>query len=179
MQELPAAPFEARDPLRAVTACSHEREYSAHVTSTSVVWYRENDYSVPEVFGDREVWIKGFVDRVVISCATDVIATHVRSYDKGYITFDPVLSLRLIEPVIMAFCGHLFQVHIVIITKERSTTPAVTQLVIGHEKARFDVDTRAIIFLSSPVLGSRFFLEGHATFNRLFSIAFLETQASC
>jgi hypothetical protein len=91
MQGLPAAPFEACD-LR-----------SGQVTSTSVVRYRGNDYSVPVAFGHREVWIKGFVDRVVIGCATDVIAAHIRSYEKDDIIFDPVHYLRLIERKIMAF----------------------------------------------------------------------------
>jgi len=91
MQGLPAAPFEACD-LR-----------SGQVTSTSVVRYRGNDYSVPVAFGHREVWIKGFVDRVVIGCASEVIAEHVRSYDKDDITFDPVHYLRLIERKIMSF----------------------------------------------------------------------------
>jgi len=91
MQGLPAAPFEACD-LR-----------SGQVTSTSVVRYRGNDYSVPVAFGHRQVWIKGFVDRVVIGCAADVIAEHVRSYDKDDITFDPIHYLRLIERKIMAF----------------------------------------------------------------------------
>ncbi len=91
MQSLPSAPFEACD-LR-----------SGQVTSTSVVRYRGNDYSVPVAFGHREVWIKGFVDRVVIGCATEVIAQHLRSYEKDDITFDPVHYLRLIECKIMAF----------------------------------------------------------------------------
>jgi len=91
MQNLPAAPFEACD-LR-----------SGQVTSTSVVRYRGNDYSVPTAFGHREVWIKGFVDRVVIGCAAEVIAEHVRSYEKDDITFNPVHYLRLIERKIMAF----------------------------------------------------------------------------
>ena len=91
MQSLPSAPFEACD-LR-----------SGQVTSTSVVRYRGNDYSVPVPFGHREVWIKGFVDRVIIGCAAEVIAEHARSYDKDDITFDPVHYLRLIERKIMAF----------------------------------------------------------------------------
>ena len=91
MQGLPAAPFEACD-LR-----------SGQVTSTSVVRYRGNDYSVPVAFGHREVWIKGFVDRVVIGCAAEVIAEHVRSCDKDDMIFNPVHYLRLIERRIMAF----------------------------------------------------------------------------
>ena len=76
---------------------------SGQVTSTSVVRYRGNDYSVPVAFGHREVWIKGFVDRVVIGCACEVIAQHPRSYDSGDMVFDPVHYLRLIERKIMAF----------------------------------------------------------------------------
>ena len=91
MQSLPSAPFEACD-LR-----------SGQVTSTSVVRYRGNDYSVPVPFGHREVWIKGFVDRVIIGCAVEVIADHPRSYDTGDMMFDPVHYLPLIERKIMAF----------------------------------------------------------------------------
>ncbi|MDU8911988.1 IS21 family transposase [Aestuariicoccus sp. MJ-SS9] len=91
MRELPAAPFEACD-LR-----------SGQVTSTSQVRYRGNDYSVPVAYGHREVWIKGFVDRVVIGCAAEVIADHPRSYDTGDMMFDPVHYLPLIERKIMSF----------------------------------------------------------------------------
>ena len=91
MRGLPAAPFEACD-LR-----------SGQVTSTSMVRYRGNDYSVPVAYGHREVWIKGFVDRVVIGCAAEVIADHPRSYDAGDMMFDPVHYLPLIERKIMAF----------------------------------------------------------------------------
>lgn len=91
MRDLPAAPFEAYD------------LQSGQVTSTSVVRYRGNDYSVPVAYGHREVWVKGFVDRVVIGCAADVIANHPRSYDTGDMVFDPVHYLRLIERKIMSF----------------------------------------------------------------------------
>ena len=91
MQDLPAAPFEACD------------LQSGQVTSTSVVRYRGNDYSVPVAFGHREVWIKGFVSRVVIGCAAETIADHPRSYDTADMVFDPVHYLRLIERKIMAF----------------------------------------------------------------------------
>jgi len=91
MRDLAAAPFEACD-LR-----------SGQVTSTSMVRYRGNDYSVPVAYGHREVWIKGFVTRVVIGCAAEMIADHPRSYDAGDMVFDPVHYLRLIERKIMAF----------------------------------------------------------------------------
>jgi len=67
MRDLPGAPFEACD------------LQSGQVTSTSQVRYRGNDYSVPVAYGHREVWIKGFVDRVVLGCAAEVIADHPRS----------------------------------------------------------------------------------------------------
>lgn len=91
MRDLPAAPFEACD-LR-----------SGQVTSTSVVRYRGNDYSVPVAYGHREVWIKGFVTRVVIGCAAQVIADHPRSYDTGDMVFDPLHYLPLVERKIMSF----------------------------------------------------------------------------
>lgn len=91
MQDLPAAQFEACD-LR-----------SGQVTSTSMVRYRGNDYSVPVAYGHRDVWIKGFVERVVIGCAAEVIADHPRSYDTGDMVFDPMHYLRLIERKIMSF----------------------------------------------------------------------------
>ncbi len=91
MQALPATPFEA---------CALS---SGQVTSTSVVRYRDNDYSVPVSYGHREVWIKGFVTRIIIGCAGEVIANHERSYDTGDMVFDPVHYLALIERKIMAF----------------------------------------------------------------------------
>lgn len=91
MRDLPAAPFEACD------------LQSGQVTSTSVVRYLSNDYSVPVAYGHREVWIKGFVGRVVIGCAAEVIADHPRSYDTGDMVFDPVHYLALIERKLMAF----------------------------------------------------------------------------
>src|SRR4029077_18648250 len=37
----------------------------AHVSSTALVRYRMNDYSVPAAYGFRDVLVKGFVDEVV------------------------------------------------------------------------------------------------------------------
>jgi len=91
MRHLPAAPFEACD------------LQSGQVTSTSQVRYRSNDYSVPVAYGHRDVWIKGFVDRVVIGCAAEIIAEHPRSYETGNMAFDPVHYLPLIERKIMSF----------------------------------------------------------------------------
>ena len=49
---------------------------ASRVSSLSLVRYRTNDYSVPVAYGHRDVLIKGYVDRVVISCGTEVIARH-------------------------------------------------------------------------------------------------------
>ena len=91
MQRLPVAPFEACD------------LQSGQVTSTSMVRYRGNDYSVPVAYGHREVWIKGFVGRVTIGCAAEVIADHPRSYETDDMVFNPLHYLPLIERKIMAF----------------------------------------------------------------------------
>ena len=61
MRDFPAAPFEVCD------------LQSFQVTSTSVLRYRGNDNSVPVPYGSRELWIKGFVGRLVICCAAEVI----------------------------------------------------------------------------------------------------------
>ena len=68
-----------------------------------MVRYRGNDYSVPVAFGHREVWIKGFVDRVVIGCAAEIIADHPHSYDTFDMVFDSVHYLCLIERKINSF----------------------------------------------------------------------------
>ena len=85
MSALPTAPFEACD------------QRSGRVTSTSVVRYKGNDYSVPVRYGHQDVWIKGFVDKVVIGHKTDVIAVHTRSYAAADIIFNPLHYLPLIE----------------------------------------------------------------------------------
>jgi hypothetical protein len=82
---LPAAAFEA---------CETR---TAHVSSTSLVRYRGNDYSVPTRYGFREVVVKGFVDTVVILAGAAEIARHRRCYGKAELVFDPLHYLALIE----------------------------------------------------------------------------------
>ncbi len=91
MSALPAAPFEACD------------QATGRVNSLSLVRYKTNDYSVPVAYGHREVWIRGYVDKVVIGCAGDVIAHHPRSYEREDMVFDPVHYLSLLEKKINAF----------------------------------------------------------------------------
>ena len=70
---------------------------ACRVTSTSLVRYRRNDYSVPTTHGLRSVIIKGFVDEVVILSGTEEIARHTRSYERGAFVFDPLHYLALLE----------------------------------------------------------------------------------
>ena len=52
--------------------------------------YRTNDYSAPVAYGHRNVLVRGYVDRVVISCGSEVIAHHHRSYQRDDFVYDPV-----------------------------------------------------------------------------------------
>ena len=90
MRPLPAAPFEA---------CA---QANGKVNSQSLVRYHTNDYSVPVAYGHQDVWIRGYVDRVVIGCGGNVIARHARCYDREDMVFDPVHYLPLIERKINA-----------------------------------------------------------------------------
>ena len=70
---------------------------AARVSSTAMVRYRTNDYSVPTAYGYRDVMVKGFVDEVVIICAGEEIARHARCYDEGVFVSNPLHYLALIE----------------------------------------------------------------------------------
>ena len=82
---LPPVPYDACD------------QRSTRVTSLSLVRYRRNDYSVPTAYGHRAVVVKGYVDEVVIVCASEEIARHRRSYDREVLIFDPRHYLALLE----------------------------------------------------------------------------------
>ena len=70
---------------------------AGRVSSLSLVRYRTNDYSVPVAYGHRDVLVRGYVDRVVISCGSDVIAEHPRSYERDDFVYDPIHYLALLE----------------------------------------------------------------------------------
>ena len=82
---LPAVPYEACE------------KRSTRVTSLALVRYRTNDYSVPVEWGHREVLVKGFVEEVVITSGSQVIARHARSYEREDLIFDPLHYLALLE----------------------------------------------------------------------------------
>ena len=90
MAELPAASFDACD------------QATGRVSSQALVRYKTNDYSVPVAYGHREVWIRGYVDRVVVGCGGEIIACHPRSYEREEMVFDPVHYLSLLEKKINA-----------------------------------------------------------------------------
>jgi hypothetical protein len=70
------------------------------VSSTALVRYRCNDYSVPTRYGFQEVMVKGFVDEVVILCAGKEVARHARSYAEGAFIADPLPRRHACEAVI-------------------------------------------------------------------------------
>ena len=82
---LPPVPYEACDKV------------TTRVTSLSLVRFDRNDYSVPTAYGHRQVLVKGFVDRVVISCGAEEIARHPRSYEREDMIFEPRHYLALLE----------------------------------------------------------------------------------
>ena len=81
-------------PPVAYDACDKQ---AGRVSSLSLVRYRTNDYSVPVAYGYRDVLVKGYVDQVVISCGTEIIARHPRSYERDDFVYDPIHYLPLLE----------------------------------------------------------------------------------
>lgn len=82
---LPPAPYEAC--LKRTT----------RVSSQALVRYKTNDYSVPVAYAHRLVLLKAFVWEVVISCGSEVIARHARSYEREQMIFEPLHYLALLE----------------------------------------------------------------------------------
>ena len=82
---LPPVPYDACD------------RQAGRVSSLSLVRYRTNDYSVPVAYGYRDVIVRGYVDQVVISCGSEIIARHPRSYDRDDFVYDPIHYLPLLE----------------------------------------------------------------------------------
>lgn len=81
-------------PVVALEPCEKR---AARVSSTALVRYRTNDYSVPTAYGFQDVVVKGFVDEVVILCGGREVARHARSYAEGAFVADPLHYLALIE----------------------------------------------------------------------------------
>ena len=88
--------LEALLPLPAVLYDASDKHVS-RVSSLSLVRYRTNDYSVPVAYSHMEVLVRGYVGEVVISCGSEVIARHPRSYERDDFVFDPIHYLPLLE----------------------------------------------------------------------------------
>jgi transposase len=82
---LPANSFEPR------------RVEQASVNSLSLVRFDRNDYSVPTAYAHHPVTCVGSVEELRISCGTELVAIHPRSWDKEQVTFDPRHYLALLE----------------------------------------------------------------------------------
>ena len=82
---LPDAPYDASE------------KQAGRVSSLSLVRYKTNDYSVPVAYGHRDVLVRGYVAEVVISCGSEVIARHPRSYERDDFVYDPIHYLPLLE----------------------------------------------------------------------------------
>ena len=78
----------------AYDACEKQ---AGRVSSLSLVRYKTNDYSAPVAYGHRDVLVRGYVDQVVISCGSEVIAKHHRSYERDDFVYDPIHYLPLLE----------------------------------------------------------------------------------
>ena len=81
-------------PPVAYDACEKQ---AGRVSPLSLVRYKTNDYSVPVAYGYRDVLVRGYVDEVVISCGSEVIAKHPRSYELDDFVYDPIHYLPLLE----------------------------------------------------------------------------------
>ena len=78
-------------------ACDACDKQTGRVSSLSLVRYRTNDYSVPVAYGHRDVIVRGYVDRVVINCGSEVIASHPCSYERDDFVYDSIHYLPLLE----------------------------------------------------------------------------------
>ena len=82
---LPQVPFDA---------CRKHRAWSC---SLSLVRFDTNDYSVPTAYAHHELLVKGYVDRVEVCCADQVIAQHQRCWGREQYCLEPLHYLALLE----------------------------------------------------------------------------------
>lgn len=71
LRPLPATDFEA---------C---KTAECRVSKISTITFDTNQYSVPCAYVGQRVWVKGFVDHVIVVAQNQVIAEHNRSYESG------------------------------------------------------------------------------------------------
>ena len=66
-------------PVASFEACN---QTSGRVSSQTLVRYDTNDGSVPVACGHQEVWVRDYIDRVVIGCRGEVIAGSCKNFDE-------------------------------------------------------------------------------------------------
>jgi hypothetical protein len=81
----------------AVDPFSACREQSSIVDKYSLVQFDEHLYSVPVRWAHQQCVLKGFVERVEISCAHERVAVHRRSYGPERYVLEPRHYLPLLE----------------------------------------------------------------------------------
>jgi transposase len=91
VEELAAS---ARLPRHAFDPCvAHQAVADKYQT----VAYDANRYSVPRPWAFREVTVKGYVDRVVVTAGGQVVAEHARCYERSQQVLDPIHYLATLE----------------------------------------------------------------------------------
>jgi hypothetical protein len=70
------------------------------VSRIATVTFDKNQYSAPCAYVGQDVWVKGFVDQVIIVAQNQMIAQHRRSYEEGglYTQLDHYLEALLRKP---------------------------------------------------------------------------------
>lgn len=69
----------------------------AKVDKYQTARFDSNRYSVPRTFAFQTVTVKGYVHDIVITTGTEIIARHVRCYDRGQMLLDPLHYLATLE----------------------------------------------------------------------------------
>lgn len=85
MLSLPAQAFEA------------QRTEACQANSLSLVRFDRNDYSVPTQYAYRTIMAIGGIERVRFVVQDQVVAEHLRDWDKENVHYDPVHYLALLE----------------------------------------------------------------------------------
>ncbi len=70
------------------------------VNKISCITFETNQYSVPSTFVGQRVWVKAFIDQVIVVAQNQIIAEHRRSYESGglYPQLDHYLDVLLRKP---------------------------------------------------------------------------------
>jgi transposase len=92
-QETIGARFE-RDCAAALALPSHPFDpcvmQPAKVDKYQTVRFDTNRYSVPRSYAFQTVSVKAYIDRVIVLSTGQVVAEHVRTYERGYQVLDPL-----------------------------------------------------------------------------------------